>query len=191
MAVTDSVLTPEFRVSFPDVFTPNTFGGGDPKYQLTMLVPKEDKAFIDKLKGLVGAAIKEQWPNKDKRPELQLPFQDGDSKEYDGYEGHIAVRTSSKYRPGIVNARRDEIIDESEFYGGCYARAQINAYTWEFGGKSGVSFGLQNVQKLRDGDPFGNRANAAAAFDDGYVAPEGFDDADAGDSIFDDSDIPF
>lgn len=190
MAVTDNILTPEFRVSFPDVFSPNTYGGKE-SYQITMLIPKEDSEFITVLKGLVGKAIQEQWPDKNTRPELTLPFRDGDKASYDGYDGCIAVRVSSKYKPGVVNASREDIIDQSEFYGGCYARAQINAYTWEFGGKSGVSFGLQNVQKLRDGDPFGNRSRASDAFDDGYTPPEGMEDGqDIGDAIFEDSDIP-
>lgn len=177
---TDNILTAEFRVSFPDVFKPNLYGGKE-TYQLTMLIPKEDKEGLDKLKALAGKVAKAAWPDASQRPQLVTPFQDGDQKEYDGYKGHMAVRAGSKYAPGIVNANREDIIQQSEFYAGCYARAQINAYAWEFGGKAGVSFGLQNVQKLRDGDPFGSRATATSAFDDGYVPPAGFDDAGSND----------
>lgn len=196
----NNVLTPEFRVSFPDVFTAKAFGGGEPKFQVVMLFPKEQD--LTPIKDLIRGVVAAAWPNKDSRPPLEIPSFKVSDKEYDGYEDHVAIRVSSQYPPGVVDVNRTDIINQADFYAGCYARAQINAYSWKFGNKEGVSLGLQNVQKLRDGDPFGNRADASAAFDDGYTAPAGFEGDGGGDIFseppgsdsgmeFDDSDIPF
>lgn len=193
-ASTENILTPEFRASFPDVFKPNTYGGKE-TYQIVMLFPKEQD--LTSIKNLIKEAAEAAWPGGKGRPDLTLPDFKVSDKDYDGYEDHVAIRAGSQYPPGVVDGNRQEIIKESDFYAGCYARAQINAYVWEFGGKFGISFGLQNVQKLRDGDLFGNRVRPDAAFDDGYVPPEGFDSGDSdifndpsSADEFDDSDIP-
>ena len=197
LASSENILTPKFRLSFPSVFEPNVYGGKS-KYLITMLYPKDQD--LGPFKTIVGAAIKQAFgEDRSKWPQLQMPFGDGDTKDYDGYAGHVFVKASSEYPPGVVDAGRNDIINKSDVYAGMYARAQINAYVWEFGGNHGVSFGLQNLQVLRDGDAFGNRVSATNAFDDGYTAPEGFQ-ADSGDSDvnifgeappFDDSDIPY
>ncbi len=179
---TDNVLTPEFRLAFPSVFEPNKYGGKE-KFMITMLFPKEQD--LQSFKDLMFNCAKGAWgEDRSKWPALTTPIQDGDKKEWDGFADHLFIKASSEYPPGLVNAAREDVIDKSDVYGGCYARAQINAFAWEFGGKHGISFGLQNLQKLRDGDPFGNRANAGAAFDDGYTPPEGFEGDTADDGIF-------
>jgi len=183
LASTDNINTPEFRLAFPSVFEPNKYGGKE-KFLITMLFPKEQD--LTPLKQLLANCAKEAWgEDRSKWPALQSPFNDGDTKEWDGFAGHVFVKASSEYPPGVVDARREDVINKTDVYGGCYARAQVNVFAWEFGGKHGLSFGLQNLQKLRDGDPFGNRAHAGTAFDDGFVAPEGFEDGQE-DNIFND-----
>lgn len=165
------VMTPEFRVSFPDLFVPRAMEEGkEPMYSVTMLFPKG--ADLTVLKDAAKAAGVEKWgPDQAKWPKgLKLPFKDQGEKDYDGYEaGATFVRASSKQKPGLVDQSVQPIIDQSEFYAGCYARATINAFAWEHvkDGKvlsRGISFGLQNVQKLRDGEPFGGRSNPTDDF---------------------------
>jgi hypothetical protein len=56
--------------------------------------------------------------------------------------------------------------DETEVYSGAWYRAQVRAFAYENAGNKGVSFGLQNVQKLRDDDPLGSgRIPASKAFE--------------------------
>lgn len=166
-------VTHEFRVSFPALFTPKAFEGQEAKYSIVMLFPKSvdlGKAAGGQLVSLKQAAINaaiEKWGPKEKWPKgLRFPFRNGDEKEdTEGYKGHIFVSASSKTQPGLVNAHLKPILNEREFYAGCYARAEVIAFAYDKVGNKGVSFSLQNVQKLRDGDPFSGRKAAEDVFD--------------------------
>lgn len=177
----DIVMTPEFRVSFPAVFKPKRQKGdatSEPKYGLTMLFPKG--ADLSKLKAAAQEVVKEKWGDKPPK-NLRSPFRDQGEKEYEGYEeGAVFVSASSKQKPGLVDRQRQDIIDETEFYPGCYARATVRAFAYDNNGNKGVAFGLNNVQKLRDGDPLGGRTRAQDDFADDLPPDEG---ADSG-SIF-------
>jgi hypothetical protein len=158
--------TPKFRVSFPQVFSPKSFEGQEPKYSLTMLFPKN--ADLKELKRAAGNAIKEKWgADKAKWPKnLRMPFRDGDEKAgVKGYENCVFVSASSKQKPGVVNQNVEEIIDQNDFYAGCFARATLIAFAYDTAGNRGVSFALQNVQKLGDGERLGGRRDASSDFD--------------------------
>lgn len=154
----ETVKTSEFRVSFPNVFKPSAFPGQEPKYGVTMLFPKATD--LSALKALAKKAVEEKWPDPTKRPkDLKNPFRDGDAEkpDTDGYAGMIFIRATSKIKPGCVDRNVQPIIGEEEFYAGCYARATVTAYAFDRAGNRGVAFGLQNIQKLRDGEPFSGR----------------------------------
>lgn len=160
------VITPTFRVSFPAIFKPKAFEGQEPKYSIVMLFSKKDD--ISKLKDAARAAIVEKWgADKSKHPKnLRLPFRDGDDKQdLQGYAGCIYVSASSKTQAGLVDQRKQPILVESDFYAGCYARAEIIAFAYDKAGNKGVSFALQNVQKIKDGDAFSGRKKAEDVFD--------------------------
>lgn len=184
------IQTPECRVSYPSVFTPADLSK---KYEFVAIFQVKEtvksKAAgtkvvdIEPLKALCRAvaiekygADRAKWPKiGDGAGMLKFPFRDGAEpthKDKDGYgEGTIFVTLSSKtQKPGIVESfagpdgRPAPLAAESDFYAGCYARAEVNAYSWEYMGKFGISLGLQNIQKLRDGERFGGRGNAADSF---------------------------
>jgi hypothetical protein len=54
---------------------------------------------------------------------------------------------------------------KDEFYAGCFARATIRAFAYDKNGNKGVSFALQNVQKLKNGEPFGSKRKAEDDFE--------------------------
>jgi hypothetical protein len=164
------LITPTFRVSFPAVFTPRKANEQDAnavaKYSVQMIFDKTTD--LTELKNAVRAAVVEKWgADKAKWPKkLTMPFRDGSEKDYDGYGPDVIfISASSKMKPGLVDENIQPIIEPSEFYGGCYARATVNAFAWEFMGKAGVSFGLRNIQKVKDGDPFGGGSKAENDFD--------------------------
>lgn len=174
------LTTPEFRVSFPSVFEAKKVNETDAKakFSVQMLfrvgATKESTAAGEKvvditaLKQAVANCLTEKFgADKAKWPKnLRLPFRDGKEKDYDGYgEGVIFVGASSTMKPGLVDSNVQPIITPNEFYGGCYARATINPYYYDVKGNKGVAFGLQNIQKLRDGEPFSGRAKAEDDFD--------------------------
>lgn len=160
----NKIMTPEFRVAFPSVFQPRSFDGGDAKYTVTMLFPKD--ADLGILREAAKQAMLERWPSKDKRPKkLKNPFLDGDEVEWDGFEGCTFIRATSKFAPGIIDRAKKPITTEERFYAGCYARATVNAFAYDTAGNRGVAFGLQNLQFLRDGEPFSGRTKAEDDFD--------------------------
>lgn len=163
------VNTPEFRAAFPNVFVPrrNELSQADEYSVVALFAPGADLAA---LKAAARAAVIKKWGADQSKwpPNLKSPFRDqGERKKQndagqwvlpDGYaEGAIFINLKSKQKPGVVNQNVEEIIDSSEFYGGCYARASVNAYAYDQKGNKGVAFGLGNIQKIKDGDPFGNR----------------------------------
>ena len=66
------------------------------------------------------------------------------------------------------------ILNRSEVYSGCYARVSLNFYAFNSNGNKGVACGLGNIQKIRDGEPLGGKANAVDEFtsleDDDFLA---------------------
>jgi len=166
------VVTPKFRVSFPNVFKPTSFQGGDPFYTLTMLFDKDTD--ISELKKLANLAKVEKFGANPPKG-LRSPFRDGDEKDFDGYEGVTFISAKSKSKPGLVDQDLQEIIDPEAFYAGCYARATITAYGYDTRGNKGVAFGLQNIQKLGDGEPFSGKTKAKDDFS-AVERDENFDD---------------
>jgi hypothetical protein len=150
------VVTPEARLSFPDLFVarpPMEGSPGEPKFGCTLLFPKEG-CDLAPLKALVKEAIAAKWGATPPKG-LKLPFRDGDEKDLDGYAGMIYIRATGKTKPGVVDSSVQPILDPEEIYAGCYVRASLNAYAYEKAGNRGVSFGLNNIQKTREGERFG------------------------------------
>jgi Enterobacter phage Enc34, ssDNA-binding protein len=167
MSKNSNVMTPEFRVSFPNVFRPAKpmQDGAEPKYSITMLFKPGEN--LDALKKAAMAAVVEKWgTDKSKYPKnLRTPFRDQGEKSYDGYiEGAIFITATSKQRPGLIDSANVDILDEAAFYAGCYARATLRPFVYSKAGNNGVAFGLQNLQKLRDGESLTGRMRAQDEF---------------------------
>lgn len=161
-------MTPKFRVSYPNVFKAKAdFDGQEARFSIVMLFDKATD--ISTMKQLAQAVAAEKWGVDQKKwpKNLRSPFRDGDEAKpgVDGYVNAIFVRASSKGRPGLVDANKVQIINQEEFYAGCYARATVNAYAYDRAGNCGVAFGLQNIQKLEEGEPFSGRTKAEDDFD--------------------------
>lgn len=186
------LLTPEFRVSYPKVFKAerNDLSGKD-EFSLVALFPKG--ANLSALKAAAKAACEKKWGTDPKKwpKNMRDPFRDqadraktdDDGNEYlpDGYvEGAFYVNLKSQKRPGLVDAKVQDIIDEADFYGGCFARAQVNAYAYLQKGNAGVAFGLNHIQKTKDGDSFGSAPRSAAS-----VFEAVGDEGSSGGSMFD------
>lgn len=172
-----NVKTPEFRVSYPNVFKArkNDLNGKD-EYSVVALFPKD--ADMSALKAACEAACEKKWgTEKAKWPaNLRSPFRDqADRAKKDeqtgkmvlpaGYEsGAKYLNLKSERMPGLVDKKVQPITDQGEFYAGCYAVASLQAYAYDQKGNRGVSFGLQNIMKTKEGEPFGNRVKAEDDF---------------------------
>lgn len=183
----NKVITPRFRASFVWAFRPQPpmeGSVGEPKYGVTMLfdaTARKTQQF-EAMKKLAVQAAKEKFGEKLK-PDgkgwfvgLRSPFRDGnDKQELDGYAGMVFASATSKSQPGIVDQNLQRIISEEDYYSGCYSRATVTAYGYDKAGNRGVAFGLQNLQKLAEGERFSGRAAAEDDFDsvDDFVGGEG------------------
>lgn len=173
-----SLVTGEFRVSFPNVFSPAKTPNGEEKYNIVMLFKSDSD--LSALKTAIKNAVINKWPDATKRPKIKMPIRDGSEKDFDGYSGCVFISASSKEKPVLVDENLKPILDRSRFYAGCYARAEINAFAYDNAGNRGVSFGLWKIQKLRDGEKFGGgkpveqvftavRPSAPNMDDDGFM----------------------
>ena len=52
----------------------------------------------------------------------------------------------------------------AEVYSGVYGRASITFYAFNSSGNKGIACGLNNLQKVRDGQPLGGKASAESDF---------------------------
>lgn len=157
---TTKVVTGKVRFSYVSIFEPKAIEGSeDKKYSMAILINKSDKATLDRIEKAMNAA-KEQGKSKwgGKIPaKLKLPLRDGDEEKPDeeAYAGHYFINATSKTKPGIVDKDCNPIIDPEEVYSGCFGRASINFYPFDANGNRGVAVGLNNVQKLSDGEALG------------------------------------
>lgn len=155
------VVTGKVRLSYVNLFTPRAINEGEePKYSLSILIPKDDNETLSKIEAAVNAAKENGrsiWGGK--IPDnLRTPLRDGDMEhaELQEYDGHYFINANSKYKPGVVDKKLKPILDASEVYGGCYGRVSINFFAYNQRDNKGIGCGLQNVQKLEDGEHFGN-----------------------------------
>ena len=165
------VVTGKVRFSYVNIFKARSFQQGqDEKYSICLLINKKDKATLSKIKAAIEAAkkqgIADKWGGK-LPANLKLPLRDGDAEradEAEEYTGMFFLNANSNQKPGIVDADLNEVLDPTEVYSGCYGRASINFFPFNSNGNKGIAVGLNNVQKVEDGEPLG--ASRASAEDD-------------------------
>lgn len=170
---TKVITGPNTRMSYLNAWEPKAIDGGKPKYSASLIIPKDDVATVEKIKAAIQAAYEEgqgklKGNGKSVPPlaAIKNPLRDGDLEKPDdeAYQNAYFVNANSSSKPGIVDGNRDEIIERSEIYSGIYGRASINFYAFNVNGNRGIACGLNNLQKLRDGEPLGGKASAASDF---------------------------
>ncbi|RAK21114.1 uncharacterized protein DUF2815 [Anoxybacillus vitaminiphilus] len=179
------VVTGEVRFSYVNLLKPreNQFGG-EPKYSVTILLPKSDVMTKQKIDAAIQAAKeigKQKCWSGVIPPVVAIPIYDGDGvRPSDGMpfgeecKGHWVFTATSKVDqpPKIVDIHLNPIMDPTEIYSGMYGRIAVNFAPYNQAGKKGIGCYIStNVQKTRDGEPLG--AAAPAAEDDfGGPAPQ-------------------
>ncbi len=169
------ITTPEFRVSYPNVWEARSWKGGKAKFGVQMLFPKatDIKALRKLVRKTLDAAFGPfEGDDATKWPEgFKNPIKNGDGKKYAGKgrkecKDHYVINANSDYKPGLVEPDGvTPIEDKSDFYPGCYARAQLFCYAFDVSGNQGVTFGLNHIQKLRNGKALGGPGSVDGVFD--------------------------
>ena len=171
------------RWSYANVWEAKSINGGKPKFSVSLIIPKDDTATVNKIKAAIQSAYEEGQSklkgNGKTVPALSVlktPLRDGDLERPDdeAYANSYFINANSASAPGIVDADRQPIIDRSEVYSGVYGRASINFYAFNSNGNKGIACGLNNLQKIKDGEPLGGKSRAeddfATADDEDFLA---------------------
>lgn len=163
------------RWSYANVWQAKSINGGTPKYSVSLIIPKSDTKTVTAVKNAIQAAYEEGQSklkgNSKSVPALtaiKTPLRDGDAERPDdeAYKDCYFINANSATAPGIVDAARNPIIEHSEVYSGVYGRASINFYAFNSNGNRGIACGLNNLQKISDGDPLGGKTRAEDDFAD-------------------------
>lgn len=165
------VVTGKVRFCYVNVFEPTALNDGDtPKYNICILIPKSDTKTLGAISKAIEAAKtvgKSKIADKNgKIPStIKIPLRDGDEERSDdpAYEGMMFINANSTRKPTIVDKDLNPIMSQEEFYSGCYGRASINFYAFNVQSK-GIAAGLQNLQKLEDGEMLAGGSTAEEDF---------------------------
>lgn len=169
------VLTGEVRLSYCNLIQPRApmNGRGDPKYSVTLLIPKTDfatKADIDQsIEAAAREATSKMWGGV--RPQFASIVWDGDGARKNGMpfgpecKGHWVLTASTKQKPQVVGVDNINVeLAPQDIYSGMYARVTLRFYGFDQNGNRGVGCGLGNVMKTRDGEALAGGASAASDF---------------------------
>jgi hypothetical protein len=123
-------------------------------------------------------AATDRWGTKAaemlRKGQLRSPFRkDAESKGYE--DGSVFINARSDNQPGLVYLHAEpgttkpaKVAPEdikTVFYPGAIVRAQLSAFTYDTDGNKGVSFGLNHVQKIAEGERIDGRQDASEVFD--------------------------
>ena len=163
------------RWSYANVWQAKSINGGAPKYSVSLIIPKSDTKTVTAVKNAIQAAydegqskLKGSSKSVPTLTAIKTPLRDGDAERPDdeAYKDCYFINANSATAPGIVDASRNPIIEHSEVYSGVYGRASINFYAFNSNGNRGIACGLNNLQKISDGEPLGGKTRAEDDFAD-------------------------
>lgn len=165
------------RFSYCNLFQPKPpFNNpqGEPKYSVTVLVPKtntEAKAQIDAaINQAIDAGVSSKW-NGVRPPVPAICVHDGDGpRPSDGSsfgeecKGCWVFTASTKNPPFVVDEQVQNIIDPTKVYSGMWGNVNVAFFPYNNAGKKGIGCGLNGVQKTADGEPLNGQVTAQEAF---------------------------
>jgi hypothetical protein len=169
------VLTGEVRLTFPHLHTPfANQPGADPKYSVTLLIPKSDVATYNEMKAAEEAAAQavtgKLW-NGLRPAVLESVIWDGDGVRKNGAafgpgcKGHWVVTASTKNKPYVCHTSNVDVeLLPQDVYSGMYARVIVNFFGYLNSGKKGVGCGLNGVMKTNEGEHLSGGTATAADF---------------------------
>lgn len=172
----EKIMIKGARLSFPSLFHKSEFEGKEGKFEATLLIPKSDTKTYNQIVKAIEAAKKEA--NK-KVVEKNYFIKDGDEiyeeKEYDGYEGHWAIKAANSKRPTVIDRDKTPLTEDDErVYAGCYVNAIISPWVQDNQYGKRVNANLLGIQFVKDGEAFGD-ATVADVDDFDDVEDDDFD----------------
>lgn len=154
------------RLSFPDLFTAVQYNGeGSFNYRAQFLVEPDsdtDKA----IRAAIKQVAKDKWVAKADAVLKSIVgspqkycYIDGDTKDYDGYTGMMALSTTrgqGKGRPLVIDSDKTPLAEsDGKPYAGCYVNASVEFWAQDNNFGKAIRCTLLGVQFFKDGDAFG------------------------------------
>ena len=161
------------RLSYEHVWEPASINGGTPRYSVCAMIPKSDTETVEKVRKAIEAAYLEgesklKGNGKTVPPisAIKMPLRDGDLERPDdpAFTGMWFVNANTDRAPGVVDLSCQPLLDRNEVYSGCYCRVSLTFFAFNSNGNRGIACGLNNLQKVRDGEHLGGRISAEAEF---------------------------
>lgn len=170
------VITPQAILSYPNLFEPRENQQGKLVYSAELVFTSGTD--LSDMKAAATAAAREQWGSNVPKG-IRTPFDD--RWEQFNYPGDsIFVRTNTQSAPGIVVGPKRTICTEpAEFYAGAIVIAELTARAYDVSGSRGVKFFLNNIWKIRDGEPLVKGHSVADTFAGVELDADAFGDASA------------
>ncbi|WP_413778080.1 DUF2815 family protein [Caproicibacterium sp. XB1] len=151
-------------------------GTQDPKYTVTILVPKKIPGNKQAIDAAIAAAAQKAQERYGKafpaRPKVSVHDGDGtrpsDNQPFgDECKGMWVFTASSKQQPDIRDEYGQKLLDMSQVYSGVWAHVGVTFFGYNAPQNKGIGVGIETVMKARDDEPLGGgRANADDDFAD-------------------------
>ena len=161
------------RLSYEHVWEPASINGGTLRYSACVMIPKSDTVSVERVRKAIDAAyhdgegkLKGSGKSVPPMSAIKLPLRDGDLERPDdpAFAGMWFVNANSDRAPGIVDRNGVTLLDRNEVYSGCYCRVSLTFFAFNSNGNRGIACGLNNLQKVKDGEHLGGRVSAEAEF---------------------------
>ena len=156
------------RFAYVNCWRPITQYGGNQKYSISALISKDDMKTVELIQKTIEYVKKQsvqKWGGKIPN-NLKYPLHDGDEEKPDNpaYRNCYYLNAKCKEQPQIVDQNVQPIINQTEVYSGCYGNISVVFYGYNYSGAKGIGVWLGNVQKVKNGEPFGGRIYAKDEF---------------------------
>jgi hypothetical protein len=165
------VITCKCIISYPHVFKPRIVKAGDkPRYGCALIFDiNTDRPCLEQLQRAAYEAGRSMFRDFDdgaKAKRYALPWRRGEERDGKGYgTGKVFLNVNADNPPGVVDRYVQPILDPREIYAGAWVIASLRAFPYNFENmKKGVSFGLNNLQKVADGERLDNRSTPSQDF---------------------------
>lgn len=154
---TGDILTGPVRIVFDNLFDlpQATATMQNPKFGATLLfTPFADFTIMyEEYYRVCGAMFSSYWDQQSQQYHgLHSPFRNQSEKlKFGGFTPNLVfTAATSKFKPPVVDARYNPIVDKSKVYPGVWGICAVNAYGYNDPRKKGVAFGLQSVMIIGD-----------------------------------------
>lgn len=177
--VTVDLTTGIGTLSFPHVFasTASKNDKDETVYDIQFIIPKTQREDVRAILRAIKTVGEAKWGDKWKQ--VRAPLRDGDAEKdeltedgstkgekYPERQGCYFLNARSTKPVGVYDRGRNPITSPDDLYGGCKGKIAVTFYPYSTSGNHGIGAGLNGVQKIADGEPFGGgRPSVESMFD--------------------------